>query len=71
MNKFLLGGVAAVSSLLVSVQAHAAAAEAFTTAVTATTTDIGTYGVALVGLSAVGVGFGIAMKYIKRIRGAA
>lgn len=52
-------------------QAHAAAAEAFTTAVTAVTADVGTYGAALVGVAAVGVGFMVGMKYIKKIRGAA
>ena len=71
MNKRFLGGVAAVSSLLAPVLSHAAAAEAFTTAVTTTTTDVGTYGAALVGVGAVGVGFMIAIKYIKKIRSAA
>ncbi len=44
---------------------------AFTDAVTQATTDIGTFGGALVGLAAVGVAFMIAVKYVKKIRGAA
>ena len=39
----------------------------FATAVATATTKIGSYGAALVGLSAVGVVFMIAMKYVKRI----
>ncbi|ODU08180.1 MAG: hypothetical protein ABS84_14090 [Rubrivivax sp. SCN 71-131] len=44
---------------------------AFEAAVTSVTTDIGAYGAALVGVAAVGVGFMVAMKYVKKIRGAA
>ncbi|MDM0027770.1 hypothetical protein [Variovorax saccharolyticus] len=71
MNKRFLGGLAALSASLVPMLSHAAAAEAFTTAITSTTADVGTYGAALVGVGAVGVGFMIAIKYIKKIRGAA
>lgn len=53
------------------VLSHAAAAQAFTDAVTTTTADIATYGAALVGVAAVGIGFVIAIKYLKKIRGAA
>lgn len=48
-----------------------AQADPFTTAMTDATTKVGTYAAALVGLAAVGVGFAIAIKYVKRIRGAA
>lgn len=44
---------------------------AFTQAVTQATADIGTYGAALVGVAAVGVVFMVAIKYVKKIRGAA
>lgn len=44
---------------------------AFTAATTATTTSVTSYGGSLVAVSAVGVGFMIAIKYIKKIRGAA
>ena len=45
--------------------------DAFDAAVTAATTDIAGMGAALVGLAAVGVVFMIAIKYVKKIRGAA
>ena len=51
--------------------AQSTATSAFTAAITAATTDIGTFGVALVGLAAVGVAFMIGIKYVKKIRGAA
>jgi hypothetical protein len=60
-----------VSSLLALPVMAFAQADPFTTAVTDATTKVGTYGAALVGLAAVGVVFGIAIKYVKRIRGAA
>lgn len=59
------------SSLLVAGSAMAAASAEFTTAVTTVTADVATYGGALVGVAAVGVGFMIAIKYIRKIRGAA
>lgn len=73
MFKKIAPSIAALSVLAVASigQAHAAAAEAFTTAVTSVTADVGTYGAALVGVAAVGVGFMVGMKYIKKIRGAA
>lgn len=43
----------------------------FATAVTDLTTKITTWGASLAGLAAVGVGFMVAVKYIKKIRGAA
>lgn len=39
----------------------------FTAAVTEITTKVGTYGAALVGVSAVGVVFMVAMKYVKKL----
>lgn len=49
------------------VLAFAQATDPFTDAVTAAGTKIGVYGAALVGVSAIGVVFAIAMKYVKRI----
>lgn len=71
MKNRVLGALALLSAGLVPALSHAAAAEAFTTAITTTTADVGTYGAALVGVGAVGVGFMIAIKYIKKIRSAA
>lgn len=72
MNKRFLGRLAVVSSAIGVVgQAAAAPAEAFTTAVATMTTDVAAYGGALVGVAAVGVGFMVGIKYIKKIRGAA
>lgn len=45
--------------------------DAFADAVTDVTTKIGTYGASLVGVAAVGVAFMVAIKYVKKIRGAA
>lgn len=68
-KKFAL--VAPVLLLASMGSAHAAASVAFTGAVTEVTADIATYGAALIGVAAVGVGFMVGMKYIKKIRGAA
>ena len=62
---------AAVGGLGLSVGAMAQSADPFATAVADATVKIGTYGAALVGVSAVGVIFMIAMKYVKRIPRAA
>lgn len=51
--------------------AHAQSTEAFTQAVQQASADIATYGAALVGVAAVGVVFMVAVKYVKKIRGAA
>lgn len=53
------------------VLAFAQASDPFATAVGDLTTKITTWGAALAGLAAVGVGFMVAVKYIKKIRGAA
>lgn len=63
----------AVAAVVVSspVLAFAQASDPFATAVSDLTTKITTWGAALAGLAAVGVGFMVAVKYIKKIRGAA
>lgn len=73
MNKRFLSGLSAIGALSLGAitNAHAQAAPAFTEAITKTSTDVATYGAALVGVAAVGVGFMIGVKYIKKIRGAA
>lgn len=66
--------VLAVSSLFASAVTFAQAAPttaAFTSAVTSVSADIATFGGALIGVAAVGVGFMVGMKYVKKIRGAA
>lgn len=45
--------------------------EAFTSATTAALANVATMGAALVGVAAAGVVFMIAIKYVKKIRGAA
>ena len=70
MKKVLL----ALGSLVGSAVAFAQAAPttaAFTSAVTSVSADIATFGGALIGVAAVGVGFMVGMKYVKKIRGAA
>lgn len=74
MNVRTLGRKAlAVPAILVGFMSSAFAAvdASFTTAVTAVTGDVALYGAALVGVGAAGVGLGIALKYVKRIRSAA
>jgi hypothetical protein len=63
--------LAALVASVATAPAFAAADAAFTGAVTSVSGDIATYGAALVGVSAIGVTFMIAMKYVKKIRGAA
>lgn len=76
MKKFLIGLAATAVSFVAPLSAFAQTAPAggsaaFTTSVTAVTADIATYGAALIGVAAVGVGFMVGMKYVKKIRGAA
>lgn len=59
------------SGLLASGVALAQETDPFTTAMTAITTKVGTYGAALVGLSAVAVAFYIGIKFVKKIPKAA
>lgn len=58
-------------SVALSNAAFAQAVDPFTTAMTTATGKVGEYAAALVGLAAVGVVFMIAIKYVKKIRGAA
>lgn len=62
---------AAVVLTSAPVLAFAQATDPFADAVSDLTTKITTWGAALAGLAAVGVGFMVAVKYIKKIRGAA
>jgi hypothetical protein len=71
MKKSLFARLALISAAVLPVASFAAADAAFTGAVTTVTADIAIYGAALVGVAAVGVTFMIAMKYVKKIRGAA
>jgi hypothetical protein len=70
MNMIRKVGLGAVA-LTASVGAFAQAATAFDTALTAVTANVTSYAGALVGLAAVGVGFMVAIKYVKKIRSAA
>lgn len=65
----LLGALALVLSG--AARADGEAAAAFTSAITTATSSVNTFGAALVGLAAVGLVFMIAIKYVKKIRGAA
>ena len=58
---------AAISTALLAPAAVFASTDPFTTAITDSTTKVGTYAAALVGLAAVAVGFMIAIKYVKKI----
>ena len=69
-NRFIVGAIALLASGFAAAQA-APTTSAFTTAVTSVSADIATFGGALIGVAAVGVGFMVAMKYVKKIRGAA
>lgn len=64
---------AGIGGLLAAGAAHAqsAGSTAFNSAITSASSDIATYGAALVGVAAVGVVFMIGVKYVKKIRGAA
>lgn len=70
MNKSMFAKVGGAVTLLTAAAA-ARADDAFTTAMTTITANVTSYATALVGLSAVGVGFMVAVKYVKKIRGAA
>ena len=62
-------GVAVLAGPLVAMASTPA--DPFDATVATMTTRVGGYGAALVGLAAVGVGFAIGIKYVKKIRGAA
>lgn len=70
MNMIRKVGLGAAAALA-SVGAFAQTATTFDTALTSVTTSVTSYAGALVGLAAVGVGFMVAIKYVKKIRGAA
>lgn len=65
----LMGALAVVAAG--AARADGEATAAFTAAVGSATTNVTSFGVALVALSAVGVAFMIAIKYVKKIRSAA
>ena len=69
-NAYLRAGVA-TATLLGPALAFAQATDPFDAAKADLTTKIGLWGAGLVALSAVGVGFGVAVKYVKKLRGAA
>lgn len=73
MQKRFALALAPVAGLLaLPAQAQTAAAmTAFTDSITEVSTSIGVFGTALVGVTVIGVGFMIVMKYIRKIRGAA
>jgi hypothetical protein len=58
---------AAISTVLLAPAVVFANTDPFTTAMSDSTTKVGTYAAALVGLAAVAVGFMIAIKYVKKI----
>ncbi len=62
---------AAILAASCSVAAMAQTTDPFDAAIATLTTKVTTYGGALVGLAAVGVGFFVAMKYVKKIPRAA
>jgi len=62
---------AAILTAGASVASMAQTTDPFTDAMSTLTTKVTTYGGALVALSAVGVGFFVAMKYVKKIPRAA
>lgn len=65
----IVGAVSVPTLALANV--GSSASTAFNSALTDATAAVGSYAAALVGLAAVGVVFMIAVKYVKRIRGAA
>lgn len=68
MKKLAVGG----SALVAAVGAHAEGAQTVVTgAITAAGADVAVYGAALVGLTVIGVGFAVGMKYLKKIKPAA
>ena len=70
LKKSAIGAASLVGAGFAAAQA-APTTQAFTTAVTSVSADIATFGGALIGVAAVGVGFMVGMKYVKKIRGAA
>lgn len=71
MNKIRNWGSATLATVATGAAMAQTATDPFDTALTEITTKVETYGLALVGLAAVGVVFMIAMKYVKKLRSAA
>lgn len=73
LTKNIIAGASLLVAGVTSAFAQAAGSTtaAFTSSVTAVSADIATFGGALIGVAAVGVGFMVGMKYVKKIRGAA
>lgn len=70
MKKVLIAAGSLAASALTFAQA-APTTQAFTNAVSSVSADVATFGGALIGVAAIGVGFMVGMKYVKKIRGAA
>lgn len=70
MNQIKRASLVALATVA-PVAAFAQATDPFNDALTEITTNVTTYGGALVGLAAVGVVFMIAIKYVKKLRSAA
>lgn len=71
MNNIKRASVVALATVAPFAAFAQEAADPFTDALTEITGNVTTYGGALVGLAAVGVVFMIAIKYVKKLRGAA
>lgn len=70
--KKVLSAVALLAPVAAFAQTAASGASSVVTgAMTSAGTDVATYGAGLVGLTVIGVGFMVGIKYIKKIRGAA
>lgn len=67
----LMSSRAVVGASLLLAAAAARADDPFTAAVTEVSGKVGTYGAALVGVAAIGVGFSVGIKYVKKIARAA
>jgi hypothetical protein len=71
MNQIKRAALAALAVAAPFAASAQTAGDPFNDALTEITTNVTTYGGALVGLAAVGVVFMIAIKYVKKLRGAA
>lgn len=70
-NRFAQVSGVALAAALPVISFAQTVTDPFDAAVTDVTSKVQSYGAALVGLAAVGVVFMIAIKYVKKIRGAA
>lgn len=72
MKKLSTAVAVASTALLTSVAQAADGAQTIVTgAITAAGADVAIYGAALVGLTVIGVGFGVGIKYLKKVKPAA